>query len=752
MLRRYGLYTGLACLLCAPAIFAQSDSRPTQKTTANKRITAANAEQNKTAALPDVLVTGPSRLSASGHPGKTPLLTDTTARKTFKDLQIDDLDDYTKRIDAGVSVNDQNNSVEIRGLDRNRVQTRIDGIRVPWLDDGARGVQGGMSNNYDFDSLGRIDVVKSSDASAFGTGALGGILDLRTLDPEDLIKGDEQLGGLTKSSYNGADSSWQFNQALAGRYKDTWLLIQGGYKSGNQLGNKGTNNGIGDVRTRPDPANYNQKNYLIKLHQYLADNHELSLTGERFTYDESTDSRTQADGQSYSDYHIRNQNKRRRASLGYDYRPDDTDGLIRGGHLVGYWQRVSMADDSRGDRLDAPLGYYRRDSSLKEKSYGINGYLKMGFDTPFFGQNLSHEASTGGEVAGQKTSQYAAGEDSCTPGDVSCTFLHTNQSEMPDVQGVRVGAFGQDRIGFLDDQVHLTLGLRYDWYKRSPNKTDSYAQNAAYEGLPNSTSDWKLSPKVLAEWQIVPEATVYFQWAQSFRAPSATELYMTYGGDGTYLQKGNPDLKPETSNSFEVGSELGDDQLGGRLSLYNNYYKNFIDSISVSKEQAGVSGHYPFGITAYENRNHVHIYGAELNGHWEFLEHWRLWGSVAYAVGKDTDTHEHLNSIPPLRGILGLGYKTETYGANFSMAAAGKRHRVENPDSDINKTPAYAVFDVSAWWQPEMLHGVRFQAGVFNLTDKRYYTTMDVADNSTQPQQYYSQPGRHAKFALRYEF
>ena len=73
------------------------------------------------------------------------------------------------------------------------------------------------------------------------------------------------------------------------------------------------------------------------------------------------------------------------------------------------------------------------------------------------------------------------------------------------------------------------------------------------------------------------EALLYAQWAQGFKAPDATQLYMNYGAEGSYLRLGNTDLKPEESNGYEIGAQLGNDKLGGSLSLFDNHYKNFID-------------------------------------------------------------------------------------------------------------------------------------------------------------------------------
>ena len=116
----------------------------------------------------------------------TPAWETRTDRKRMDDLQIKNWSDLGKRAEPGVSFNRQNNSINIRGLDQDRVLTRVDGIRLPWLDDGARGVKGGLEA-VDFNSLSRLDIVRGADASSGGSGAISGMADLHTLDPSDLL-------------------------------------------------------------------------------------------------------------------------------------------------------------------------------------------------------------------------------------------------------------------------------------------------------------------------------------------------------------------------------------------------------------------------------------------------------------------------------------------------------------------------------------------------------------------------------------
>src|SRR5690606_39543265 len=61
-----------------------------------------------------------------------------TDAKTLDERQIRSFDDLGKRAEPGVNYNRTSESINIRGLDRDRVLTTLDGIGVPWLSDGAR--------------------------------------------------------------------------------------------------------------------------------------------------------------------------------------------------------------------------------------------------------------------------------------------------------------------------------------------------------------------------------------------------------------------------------------------------------------------------------------------------------------------------------------------------------------------------------------------------------------------------------------
>ena len=229
-----------------------------------------------------------------------------------------------------------------------------------------------------------------------------------------------------------------------------------------------------------------------------------------------------------------------------------------------------------------PSGPYGRDNSIRQTMYGVNAEA-----TKRLGGAVTQLWTLGGEWYGNKTEQQSSGYDNCpvirpgTPapfGPRACDMLHTNQADVPQSKGSQWAMWVQDEFGFADGRYTLTPALRYDHYKQKPESTDSYASNPNAGKLPSANSAGRFSPKLLAGWKAADELSLYAQYAYGFKAPSPSQLYTNYGGAGTYLRVGNPDLKPETSKGWELGAKLGSDDLGGALSFFDNRYQNFIDT------------------------------------------------------------------------------------------------------------------------------------------------------------------------------
>jgi outer membrane receptor for ferrienterochelin and colicins len=104
----------------------------------------------------------------------------------------------------------------------------------------------------------------------------------------------------------------------------------------------------------------------------------------------------------------------------------------------------------------------------------------------------------------------------------------------------------------------LTLGLRYD-------RQDMFGG--------------ELSPRICAVWQPAPQWTVKGGYGHGFKAPTQKQISPGYGEDeGPYTYHGDPDVKPETNDSVELGAGWTSPQATAMLTLFHNQVDNLTDT------------------------------------------------------------------------------------------------------------------------------------------------------------------------------
>lgn len=712
--------------------------------------------------------------TSAGVASDTPLATRTSGDEIAK-KEISGIADLGNTTEPGVDYSRHTDGVTIRGLAGPRVATVIDGIPLPYLENYARsgGPSGSTTNSdgggssFDFASLSALDVLRGSDSSRLGSGVLGGALVMRTLEPEDLIGEGRDRGGIAKLTYDGEDRGIAGSLAVAGRSGSTSALLQGSYRRGHETGNNGTNASFGAARTAPNPADIDQNNLLFKLRHDLAGGHRIGLTAERFDRDADIDMATAWDVISGRPpnfttfpahlYSGDDRTRRERVSAEYSYVSPAAGGFVDSASVTAYWQRLTRHSGTEGLQEAAPGGvpngvrqYYLRDNEISEATLGLTGWLGGGFTTGAY----EHRVLMGFDLSSFRTSQFTVSVPPTTLG---------SQADVPEVDGTRFGFFVEDRIGFGATGFALTPGLRFDWHGYDPQPTPGYAANPGAGGLPapRKNSGARVSPKLLATYQAAPAVELFAQASASYRAPTASELYMNFANlAGGYAQLGNPDLKSETGLGLEVGANLGTEDSGGRIAVFHNRYRNYIQDTGIVYDPAFPA--FFTGLGSFENLAKVHISGIELKAHRLFGNGIRLHGGLSYAYGKDVVAGTVLRSVLPFKAIAGVGYERENWGVDLTAIFAGKV-REDGPQDDGRggtydtfDAPGYGIVNLTGWWEPEQVGGLRLQAGVYNLFDKTYYSaaaTQNISENAPpQPLPFYSEPGRTFKVSLTQKF
>ncbi|MCO6392666.1 TonB-dependent hemoglobin/transferrin/lactoferrin family receptor [Aliihoeflea aestuarii] len=694
--------------------------------------------------LREIIVHGGQTASAPGAVADTPLAS-TATREELSERQITSIEDLGRSLEPGVNFNRNTGAINIRGLEGPRVLTTIDGIPVPYLNDTTRGSSGGV-DLFEFSSLAGIDIVRGSDSSRAGPGALGGVLGLRTLEPDDLIRDGRTWGGVTGLVYDGSDDSFTPSAAVAARAGNTSVLLQGAYRRGNERESMGSLDAYGPTRTLPNPADYDQHNLLFKLRHDLEGGHTVGLTAERFRRDRDVDDRRmQTVGGNYlpGNYASFESGARDRVSLDYRY---DGGGFVDFAAASLYWIDQQRGSGYEGIRSSTVRGPIWRDNTYDETTIGFIGSGERTFTIGDF----SHRLTMGLDLSGSSSQQYTAGGDNCSVFyERTCSNLHTNQADEPEVDSRKVGFFVDNEIGIGQTGFFITPGARFDWVERDPKMTPEFARNPTRPGLPNSFSDTAVSPKLGLAYRPSDTIELYGQWAMGFRAPTSGELYSTFGGPGTYLRRGNDELVSETSQGIEIGVRYGDEDFGVRASLFHNRYRNFIEAVSADDQNPAV---YPFGITEFQNLDRVRISGIEAAVHKRFDNGFHIMGSLAFARGENLETGAYLGSVAPFKGVATVGYAAQTWGTDLTFI--GVSGVSDNSDATF-KAPGYGIVDVTAWWKPEQLDGFTIRGGVYNLFDKEYYDAINLRSTTgitTANQAYFSEPGRFFKVSLAKEF
>ena len=152
--------------------------------------------------------------------------------------------------------------------------------------------------------------------------------------------------------------------------------------------------------------------------------------------------------------------------------------------------------------------------------------------------------------------------------------------------------------------VYLDLTLRNDWSSTLPTNKNSYL-------YPSVTGSWVFTEMpTLRNNSIISFGKVRAGWAQvgndtdPYRLMTLWTNYDNFGSDIRYsrpAQLNNPDLKPEKTTSYEVGTELKffNNRIGIDFSYYDKTSKNEIIPVTIS----GASGYTTKVINAGELSN-----------------------------------------------------------------------------------------------------------------------------------------------------
>jgi len=665
----------------------------------------------------------------------------------------------------------------IRGVSGNRVLTMVDGVRVP--DSFAIGSFQSAGRNYvDVDSLKAAEIVRGPASALYSSDGIGGVVSFMTKDPADYLDvfGQNNYEAL-KLMYNSANESFLQTGTLAGR-ADGWdglMLLT--HADGSQFSNMGTNDSKSNARTTPNPQDTRLLNLLTKALYHVNEDNIIRLTGEATENQVYTDVYslygTNYTGRNVYLFDTQDRQSRWRVSLDESIRRIGLSWLDNlNWRLYGQSSRTRQNVDE-GRTL--PLG---GDQQLRREfnydSNIIGGQVQA--STNFVFASTGHVVSYGAEVFHTEIEESRDGL-LCSLGSRECTNVVMPDSfpvrDFPLSSMMRSSVFVQDQIRALDGDLELLPALQYEYYGLDPRVDSIYAKTNK-DNPPIAQTFNKVLPKFGTIYHFTDSVAMHGQYSEGARAPNFSDANTGFANFAFgYASIPNPDLKPETVASGEIGLRLEGVHGFADATFFRNDYHGFIQTAVVCQPTIETPCP-PYNLLTYETINTpgtVQLQGFEFKGEtplgklWPEVQGLSLIGNYGYTMGQNLDTRQYINNVNPMRGVIELRFDEPEgdWGSQAFLTLAGPKLRqyidFENAPTAF-PVGGYVLLDVTAYYR--FNPHVTMNFGVFNLLNKKYVEWENARSASNDPhaglgtqpdiRDRYTSPGINGGVTLRIEF
>lgn len=672
---------------------------------------------------------------------------------------MNDLSDLT-RFQPGLSMDTAsrggNEGFNIRGIGGNRVLTVIDGIRSS--DIYAAGPSSYGKDSFEVDDFKSVEIIRGPAAVLYGADALGGAVLIQTKGPGDYTGGHEGNFFALRGSAASADEQYK-GGFTAGVQRESFSFMT--QYTSRQFQDPDVK-GPGAL----NPTDGNSDALLLKASFDISPSQQLTLTVDE--YRESNSINLISDlSSSVADSQGQDETSRSRVGIAYSWEGNTV--LFDG--FNGFAQQQQTQASQQTDQLRLSFSFlnprqrstFAGTDAIRATDLQFNQSTRavgLNFTKSFSGQNQTHTVAYGANFDETETQRPRNRCDTeITSNAVTCRispfpFAPTENfpnKTFPDSITQRSGVYLQNEIHF--DSLGLTLipGIRYDQYQMDPLPDpllDSSGIIASFGGFNvESIDESATSISFGAIYEISNSYSAFLQYAEGYRPPNFDESNQAFVNLGLgYATVPNPNLNPESSRGIELGLRANYEQAFFSATVYNNRYRDFIDSQFVGIQN---------NISLFQDVNigQAQIRGAELMGALYLSPQWQIRGSLAYAHGDNLDANIALDTVEPLTGVFGLGYDNanNAWGGELMLTVVDSKDRVSS--QTLATTEAFQVLDLLSYYRLNDSHNLRF--GVFNLLDEQYARWASIRGleaNATANIANSQQPGINFRIGYNYEF
>ncbi|WP_068311164.1 TonB-dependent hemoglobin/transferrin/lactoferrin family receptor [Polycladidibacter hongkongensis] len=497
---------------------------------------------------------------------------------------------------AGVAVADNPQdpgiSINIRGLqDQNRVNVMIDGARQNFQKAGHAST-GKVYIDQSF--VRQIAIEKSAKTGVGGAGAIGGLVNFRSIQASDILTTGNDFGVEAKAATG--TNAYNFNGNIAAAYKinDAISVVAGISKKSLSTYKAGKSGNLRENR-HGDPVVFTGSkslSWLTKVNFSPDNDHSAELSVLGFNDDVSSST-------IYGTYPIHSKISNTTGTFRYRWNPESSFFDLK----THFWANRTHNDEymparSKRSAIDTDYVMNSFGGSLENISqfslsnadivwtYGLEAFRDFAETSP-----VSHDPSE----------------------DPHKVWFGSEPSGMRSV----LSGFSNLNVS-LDQFIELGAGLRYDYYKlngtaKVVSEVDFAMNMTSFNALSASSKGSRISPEVHLAINPIEGIQLFGKYSEAIRFPTIMETYLggKHIGSVPVAFQPNTELEPELAKTWEAGLNASVDSLlfeDDRFRLKTTYFKRVVSNYitrGYRKRIVGVSGvpryELPFNAIGYVN-------------------------------------------------------------------------------------------------------------------------------------------------------
>ncbi len=274
----------------------------------------------------------------------------------------------------------------------------------------------------------------------------------------------------------------------------------------------------------------------------------------------------------------------------------------------------------------------------------------------------------------------------------------------------------------LSKKLFASIGGRYDWFDYDVN---SNIVSPSTQRLSKTSFD-TFNPRGGIRYKFNDDISIHSSVGTGFRAPEPNAVV---GGasSATYEQLPNAGLKPETSNSYDLGIDF--DTPFGLHAGATGFFNDISDYILLSRTRVGNKT-----ILQSQNLAKVHTYGAELELTQQITNQLSLFTNYTHTIAQTAaplsptanglpQEGYQLPNVPEHKAAFGLLFESSRISGRLEGRYASRRFiSGDTKNQAAYALSSYVVADINATYRYPIGNKktLDFTAGINNIFDRQY--------------------------------